>query len=77
VPTNLSSTQDAIIFCATDCCHLWERAGDPVGVAFQARQATSLSIDLVQFGYAGVTFARYPSAVAVVVGSALTTPVFG
>jgi hypothetical protein len=77
IPVTLGGgTEDRIIFCATDCCHLWERAGDPVGVAFQARQASSLSIDLVQYGYCAVTFGRFPQAVAVVTGAGLAAPAF-
>jgi HK97 family phage major capsid protein len=78
IPVSLGSgtNEDRIIVMASSLVHLWERPNDPVTLSFEQQAGTSLQVQLVCYGYAGFTAARFPAAVGVVSGSALVPPTF-
>jgi HK97 family phage major capsid protein len=56
--------------------HLWEQAGSPFALNFDATGAGSLTIKSVVYGYSAFTAGRYPGAVSVISGTGLVTPTF-
>ena len=65
------------IYCVTAPeFHLWEQAGSPFALNFDATGAGSLTIKSVVYGYAAATAGRYPGAFSVVEGTGLVAPTF-
>jgi HK97 family phage major capsid protein len=65
------------IYCVTAPeFHLWEQAGSPFALNFDATGAGSLTIKSVVYGYAAATAGRYPAAFSKVTGTGLVTPTF-
>jgi len=56
--------------------HLWEQAGSPFALNFDATGAGSLTIKSVVYGYSAFTAGRYPGAVSIISGTGLVTPTF-
>jgi HK97 family phage major capsid protein len=56
--------------------HLWEQAGSPFALNFDATGAGSLTIKSVVYGYAAFTAGRYPGAVSKISGTGLVAPTF-
>jgi HK97 family phage major capsid protein len=56
--------------------HLWEQAGSPFALNFDATGAGSLTIKSVVYGYSAFTAGRYPGAVSVISGTGLVAPTF-
>jgi HK97 family phage major capsid protein len=56
--------------------HLWEQAGSPFALNFDATGAGSLTIKSVVYGYSAFTSGRYPGAVSVISGTGLVAPTF-
>jgi len=69
---NPGTNQDYIIVMASQAALLWERADDPVTLAFEQQAGTSLQTQLVCYGYSAFTAGRYPAAVGVISGAGLT-----
>jgi HK97 family phage major capsid protein len=78
IPTNTGATtnQDSIIVIASPVVHLWERANDPVTLAFEQTGATNLTVNLICYGYVAFTAGRYPAASGAVTGQGLVPPTF-
>jgi len=78
IPTNLGAgtNEDRIIVQASSVVHLWERANDPVTLAFEQQAGTSLQVQLIAYGYAAFTAGRYPAASGVISGAGLVPPTF-
>ena len=65
------------IYCVTAPeFHLWEQAGSPFALNFDATGAGSLTIKSVVYGYAAATAGRYPGAFSIVEGTGLVAPTF-
>jgi len=56
--------------------HLWEQAGSPFALNFDATGAGSLTIKSVVYGYGAFSAGRYPAATSVIAGTGLTAPTF-
>jgi len=56
--------------------HLWEQAGSPFALNFDATGAGSLTIKSVVYGYSAFTAGRYPGAVSKISGTGLVAPTF-
>ena len=56
--------------------HLWEQAGSPFALNFDATGAGSLTIKSVVYGYSAFTAGRYPGAVSIISGTGLVAPTF-
>jgi len=78
IPTNTGATtnQDSIIVIASPVVHLLERSGDPVTLAFEQTGATTLTVNLIAYGYVAFTAGRYPGASGAVTGQGLVPPTF-
>jgi HK97 family phage major capsid protein len=70
------SNQDQIYCVNANELHLWEQAGSPFALNFDATGAGSLTIKSVVYGYAAFTAGRYPGAVSKISGTGLVTPTF-
>jgi hypothetical protein len=68
--------QDQIYCVNAGELHLWEQAGSPFALNFDATGAGSLTIKSVVYGYSAFTAGRYPGAVSVVNGTGLVAPTF-
>ena len=65
------------IYCVTAPeFHLWEQAGSPFALNFDATGAGSLTIKSVVYGYSAFTAGRYPGAVSIISGTGLVAPTF-
>ena len=65
------------IYCVTAPeFHLWEQAGSPFALNFDATGAGSLTIKSVVYGYAAATAGRYPGAFSTISGTGLVAPTF-
>jgi HK97 family phage major capsid protein len=65
------------IYCVTAPeFHLWEQAGSPFALNFDATGAGSLTIKSVVYGYAAATAGRYPGAFSTIEGTGLVAPTF-
>ena len=72
-----SGTNEDEIYCVTAPeFHLWEQAGSPFALNFDATGAGSLTIKSVVYGYAAATAGRYPAAFSKISGTGLVTPTF-
>ena len=78
IPTTLGATTnaDAIIVVCSNLVHLFERPNDPVVLAFEQTNATSLQVTLVGYSYVAYTAGRFPAASGAVTGAAMIPPVF-
>jgi len=78
IATNLGAgtNQDQIYCVNAGELHLWEQAGSPFALNFDATGAGSLTIKSVVYGYSAFTAGRYPGAVSVINGTGLVTPTF-
>jgi hypothetical protein len=68
--------QDQIFCVNANEMHLWEQAGSPFALNFDATGAGSLTIKSVVYGYSAFTAGRYPGATSVINGTGLVTPTF-
>tara|TARA_R110000868_G_scaffold76132_1_gene219214 strand:- start:2266 stop:3609 length:1344 start_codon:yes stop_codon:yes gene_type:complete len=71
-----ATNQDEIYCVAAPEMHLWEQAGSPFALSFDATTAGSLSIKSVVYGFAAFTAERYPLAASIVSGTGLVAPTF-
>jgi HK97 family phage major capsid protein len=56
--------------------HLWETAGAPFALSFDATGAGSLTVKSVVYGYSAFSAGRYPGAVSRISGTGLVAPTF-
>jgi HK97 family phage major capsid protein len=70
------TNQDEIYCVTAPEFHLWEQAGSPFALNFDATGAGSLTIKSVVYGYAAATAGRYPAAFSKISGTGLVTPTF-
>jgi HK97 family phage major capsid protein len=70
------TNQDQIYCVNANELHLWEQAGSPFALNFDATGAGSLTIKSVVYGYSAFTAGRYPGAVSKISGTGLVTPTF-
>ena len=70
------SNEDVIYCVNANELHLWEQAGSPFALNFDATGAGSLTIKSVVYGYSAFTAGRYPGAVSIITGTGLTAPTF-
>jgi HK97 family phage major capsid protein len=68
--------QDEIYCVTAPEFHLWEQAGSPFALNFDATGAGSLTIKSVVYGYAAATAGRYPGAFSKIAGTGLVAPTF-
>ena len=68
--------QDEIYCVTAPEFHLWEQAGSPFALNFDATGAGSLTIKSVVYGYAAATAGRYPGAFSKISGTGLVAPTF-
>ena len=65
------------IYCVTAPeLHLWEQAGSPFALQFDATGAGSLTVKSVVYGYSAFSAGRYPTATSVIAGTGLVAPSF-
>ena len=76
VRTDFDGDQDRIYCVTAPEFHLWEQAGSPFALNFDATGAGSLTIKSVVYGYAAATAGRYPAAFSYVAGTGLEAPTF-
>jgi len=76
VRTDFDGDQDRIYCVTAPEFHLWEQAGSPFALNFDATGAGSLTIKSVVYGYAAATAGRYPAAFSYVAGTGLAAPTF-
>jgi len=70
------SNQDKIYCVAAPEMHLWEQAGSPFALNFDATGASTLTIKSVVYGYAAFSAGRYPLAASIISGTGLVAPTF-
>ena len=70
------SDEDRIYCVTAPEFHLWEQAGSPFALNFDATGAGSLTIKSVVYGYSAFTAGRYPGAVSKISGTGLVAPTF-
>lgn len=70
------SNQDKIYCVAAAEMHLWEQAGSPFALNFDATGASNLTIKSVVYGYAAFSAGRYPTAASIISGTGLVAPSF-
>jgi hypothetical protein len=72
-----SGTDEDEIYCVTAPeLHLWEQAGAPFALSFDATGAGSLTVKSVVYGYSAFSAGRYPAAASVISGTGLVAPTF-
>lgn len=78
VRTNAGAgTDEDRIYCVTAPeLHLWEQAGSPFALQFDATGAGSLTVKSVVYGYSAFSAGRYPTATSVIAGTGLVAPTF-
>jgi HK97 family phage major capsid protein len=76
VRTDYDGDQDRIFCVNAGELHLWEQAGSPFALNFDATGAGSLTIKSVVYGYSAFTAGRYPGAVSAISGTGLVAPTF-
>ena len=76
VRTDYDGDQDRIFCVNAGELHLWEQAGSPFALNFDATGAGSLTIKSVVYGYSAFTAGRYPGAVSIISGTGLVAPTF-
>ncbi len=70
------TNQDKIYCVAAAEMHLWEQAGSPFALNFDATGASNLTIKSVVYGYAAFSAGRYPTAASIISGTGLVAPSF-
>jgi len=70
------SDEDRIYCVNANELHLWEQAGSPFALNFDATGAGSLTVKSVVYGYSAFTAGRYPGAVSIISGTGLVAPTF-
>ena len=76
IRTDYDGDQDRIFCVNAGELHLWEQAGSPFALNFDATGAGSLTIKSVVYGYSAFTAGRYPGAVSAISGTGLSAPTF-
>jgi HK97 family phage major capsid protein len=76
IRTTIAGSEDEIYCVNANELHLWEQAGSPFALNFDATGAGSLTIKSVVYGYSAFTAGRYPGAVSVINGTGLVAPTF-
>ena len=71
-----ATNQDEIYLVDSREMHLWEQAGAPFSLRFDATAPGSLTIKTVVYGYAAFTAERYPLAASIISGTGLVAPSF-
>lgn len=72
-----SGTDEDEIYCVTAPeLHLWEQAGSPFALSFDATGAGSLTVKSVVYGYSAFSAGRYPAAASKISGTGLVAPTF-
>ncbi len=72
-----AGTNEDRIYCVTAPeLHLWEQAGSPFALTFDATGAGSLTVKSVVYGYSAFSAGRYPAAASVISGTGLVAPTF-
>jgi HK97 family phage major capsid protein len=71
-----STNQDEIYLVDSREMHLFEQAGAPFSLRFEATNAGSLTVKSVVYGYAAFTAERYPLAASIISGTGLAAPTF-
>ena len=71
-----ATNQDEIYLVDAREMHLWEQAGAPFSLRFDATAPGSLTIKTVVYGYAAFTAERYPAAASIISGTGLVAPSF-
>lgn len=71
-----ATNQDEIYLVDSREMHLWEQAGAPFSLRFDATAPGSLTIKTVVYGYGAFTAERYPAAASIISGTGLTAPSF-
>lgn len=70
------TNEDEIYCVVAPELHLWEQAGAPFALSFDATGAGSLTVKSVVYGYSAFTAGRYPGAVSIISGTGLIAPTF-
>jgi HK97 family phage major capsid protein len=76
IRTTIAGDQDEIYCVTAPELHLWEQAGSPFALSFDATGAGSLTVKSVVYGYSAFSAGRYPAASSVINGTGLATPSF-
>ena len=76
VTTAGAGTEDEIYCVTAPEFHLWEQAGSPFALSFDATGAGSLTVKSVVYGYAAASAGRYPAAASKISGTGLIAPTF-
>jgi HK97 family phage major capsid protein len=71
-----ATNQDEIYCVAAPEMHLWEQAGSPFAMSFDATTAGSLTVKSVIYGYGAFSAERYPLAASIISGTGLVAPTF-
>ena len=71
-----ATNQDEIYLVDSREMHLWEQAGAPFSLRFDATTPGSLTIKTVVYGYAAFTAERYAKAASIISGTGLVAPSF-
>lgn len=77
LPVNLGSgTNEDVILVADwrDSVIMEDNGGVPTQLKFEADGGTTLSVNLVAYGYHAVTFSRQPASISKITGTGLVTP---
>ena len=77
VPTNLGTgTNETCVLVADfrDSLIMEDNGGTPTQLRFEADAGTTLSINLVAYGYHALTFARQPKSISKITGTGMITP---
>lgn len=76
IRTTIAGDQDEIYCVTAPELHLWEQAGSPFALSFDATGAGSLTVKSVVYGYSAFSAGRYPTATSVINGTGLAAPTF-
>jgi HK97 family phage major capsid protein len=71
-----ATNQDEIYCVAAPEMHLWEQAGSPFALSFDATGAGSLTVKSVVYGFGAFSAERYPLAASIISGTGLVAPTF-
>jgi HK97 family phage major capsid protein len=75
--TTVTDGNEDEIYCVNAAeLHLWETAGAPFALSFDATGAGSLTVKSVVYGYGAFSAGRYPGAVSKIYGTGLAAPTF-
>ena len=70
------SNEDRIYCVTAPELHLWEQAGSPFALTFDATGAGSLTVKSVVYGYSAFSAGRYAGSLTVIEGTGLVAPTF-